>query len=369
MARKFLYFIVICVVLVIAALAAMKLFPLALSRAVFVPNSEFVAQRAVEKNAYADPAMWFARPDKKGDDPALWTPDGFAPGKDRKVAVFFVHPTSYLSSNSWNAPLNDEDSQTRAEIFIRSQASIFNGIGQIWAPRYRQATIGAFLTDRPEGKQALDAAYEDVAAAFEEFLKDIPPGMPIIMAGHSQGSLHLTYLMQNFVKGKPLAKRIVAAYVVGWPVSVANDLDAMGLPACDTPDQTGCVISWQSYAEPADTSLVTQAYDLTIGFDGRPRKGQPMLCTNPLTGTVGADAPASANLGTLVPNDDLTDGTILPAAVPARCDARGFLLIGDPPKMGGYVLPGENYHVYDYPLFWANARADAERRVAAFQAR
>ena len=140
-------------------------------------------------------------------------------------------------------------------------------------------------------------------------------------------------------------------------------------PPATRPTQTGCVISWQSYAEPADTSLVTQAYDLTIGFDGRPRKGQTMLCTNPLTGTVGADAPASANLGTLVPNDDLTDGTILPAAVPARCDARGFLLIGDPPKMGGYVLPGENYHVYDYPLFWANARADAERRVAAFQAR
>jgi hypothetical protein len=34
--------------------------------------------------------------------------------------------------------------------------------------------------------------------------------------------------------------------------------------------------------------------------------------------------------------------------------------------MGPYVLPGNNYHVYDYSLFWANIRADAERRVAAY---
>ncbi len=39
------------------------------------------------------------------------------------------------------------------------------------------------------------------------------------LAGHSQGSLHLMRLMAEKVAGKPVAKRIVAAYVVGWPVS------------------------------------------------------------------------------------------------------------------------------------------------------
>ena len=59
-------------------------------------------------------------------------------------------------------------------------------------------------------------------------------------------------------------------------------------------------------------------------------------------------------------------------AVPARCDLRGFLLIGANealPAMGPYALPGNNYHVYDYALFWANVRADAERRLAAFEGR
>ena len=50
----------------------------------------------------------------------------------------------------------------------------------------------------------------------------------------------------------------------------------------------------------------------------------------------------------------------------SRCDERGLLMIGDPPEMGSYVLPGNNYHVYDIPLFWANTKADVARRVGAF---
>ena len=44
----------------------------------------------------------------------------------------------------------------------------------------------------------------------------------------------------------------------------------------------------------------------------------------------------------------------------------GGLLIGEGPNLGPYVLPGNNYHVYDYSLFWANIRADANRRLKAF---
>jgi hypothetical protein len=95
-----------------------------------------------------------------------------------------------------------------------------------------------------------------------------------------------------------------------------------------------------------------------------------MLCVNPLTGRAGGAAPASANLGTLVPNTTLTDGTLTKGAVPARCDVRGFLLIGeDAPNLGAYVLPGNNYHVYDYALFWSNIRADAEARLRTFLSR
>jgi hypothetical protein len=35
--------------------------------------------------------------------------------------------------------------------------------------------------------------------------------------------------------------------------------------------------------------------------------------------------------------------------------------------MGSYVLPGNNYHVYDLPLFWANTQADVIRRASAWK--
>jgi hypothetical protein len=95
-----------------------------------------------------------------------------------------------------------------------------------------------------------------------------------------------------------------------------------------------------------------------------------MLCTNPLTGAAGGEAPATANLGALVPDVALVGATIAPGLVPARCTADGLLLIGvGPEAFERFTLPGNNYHVYDYALFWANVRADVARRVAAFAAR
>jgi hypothetical protein len=51
----------------------------------------------------------------------------------------------------------------------------------------------------------------------------------------------------------------------------------------------------------------------------------------------------------------------------ARCTPQGFLNIGPPPEgYGAYILPGNNYHVFDFGMFWANIRADAEARTQNF---
>ncbi|HEX8214338.1 MAG TPA: DUF3089 domain-containing protein, partial [Allosphingosinicella sp.] len=157
------------------------------------------------------------------------------------------------------------------------------------------------------------------------------------------------------------------AYVIGWPVSLTADLPKLGLPACSTAQQSGCILSWQSFAEPADPKMVTEVYDASTGLTGASRKGTEMLCVNPLTGASGGTAPAQANLGTLIPNATLTDAALTAPGVPARCGERGFLLIGgEEPNLGPYTLPGNNYHVYDYALFWAAIRADAARRLKSF---
>lgn len=367
LARRFLWVVAGLVVLVMAGALAYRLLETRLMKLALVPSARFEAPAGPGALDYESKGSWIARPDIPGN-PALWTPPGVPAGPRPRAEIFFIHPTSYLERAHWNAPVADAESQQRARLFVRSQASAFNGVGEVWAPKYRQATFGAFLTSREDARKALDFAYRDVLAAFDWFLAHAPKERPIILAGHSQGSLHLTRLLADRIAGRPVAKRVVAAYVVGWPVSVTADLPTLGLPGCEQADQAGCILSWQSFAEPADPKMVTDVYDSSPGLGGAPRRGSPMLCVNPLTGTRGAAAPASANGGTLVPNAALTEGTLQAPGVPARCDVRGFLLIGaNPPALGPYVLHGNNYHVFDYALFWANVRADAARRLAAWQ--
>ena len=368
LARKFLYLVALVIVLVIAGAFAYRFFGPQIMRMALVPSAAFEPGPAPQPAAYASSAMWIARPDIPGN-PALWAPSGYAPAVKPPAAVFYIHPTSYLERAHWNATLDNREANDRAALFLRGQASAFNEVGAIWAPRYRQATFGAFLTNQSEGAKALDLAYRDVLAAFDEFLTEAGPDRPIILAGHSQGALHLTRLLRDRVAGKPLAKRIVAAYVIGWPVSRTADLPSLGLPECARAAQAGCILSWQSFAEPADPSMILDVFNTTNGPTGIARRDTEIVCTNPITGTPNASASSKANLGTLIPSADLKSAAIVVGTVSATCTRRGYLSIGEPLNLGGYVLPGNNYHVFDYSLFWANIRADAARRLKVLASR
>ncbi len=368
MARKFLYVVAGAVLLVMAGLIGLRYWARQLSELAFVPSAAFSTPAALVPHAYAGPDLWLARPGKAAGDPARWLPSGVAPGETVAAAVFYVHPTSFYDRTTWNATPGDALTDARTDGFARVQASAFNAAAQLWAPRYRQATFGAVLTAAPAGRQALDVAYRDVLAAFDEFVANSDPTLPIVIVGHSQGALHVIHLLKDRVAGTALGRRIAAVYVLGWPVSIAHDLPAMGLPACTAPAQSGCVLSWMSYAEPAETGDTLSVYDRQPGLDGRNRRNSPILCTNPLTGGTGDSAPASANLGTLLPEISLNGGGLIPGMVPARCSPQGFLLIGPGPQLGPDVMPGNNYHVYDIALFWANLRRDFARRVSHWHA-
>lgn len=369
LARRFLWIIAILIMIVIAAAFAYSLFGERLITAAMVPSAEFKAPPAKDAPDYSQLAAWAAHP-AKPRDAAHWTPAGYTAPPRPGVSVFYVLPTSIFDRTRWNAAMDDAKVGQTMDLFLQSQASVFNGVAEIWAPRYRQATFGAFLTDKPEAKQALDLAYRDVLAAFDAFIAAQPAGRPIILAGHSQGSLLLMRLLKDRVAGTGIAARIVAVYIPGWPISVTADLPALGLPACSTPDQNGCILSWQSYARPADYGAIRARFDAGTGLTGARRLGTGILCVNPMTGMASDEkVPAKANLGSLVPNADFSGGSLVPHGIGAQCLPAGILDIGEPPNgFGSYVLPGNNYHVYDYPLFWANLRADVERRVDGYAA-
>jgi hypothetical protein len=330
------------------------------------PRGHFEAAGAGGGPDYSNPSSWVARPGL-ANDPSLWLPDGMTPAPGGRAATFYIHPTTYLDRDRWNAPLDaGGDTAFRTRLFVQSQASAFTAAGQVWAPRYRQAAFGAFLLQSDDAQKALDLAYSDVSAAFDQFVR-AAGDRPIILAGHSQGALQLERLLKEKVAGKPIARRIVAAYVVGWPISTTADLPALGLPPCRKDDETGCILSWLTFGDPANPDLVLHSYEHSSGFSGIERRREDLLCVNPISGTQNGVAAEDANAGTLVPSADLLSAKLEPGRVGARCD-KGLLIVdGELPPLGSYVLPGNNYHVYDYALFWGAIRRDAERRLAAWR--
>ena len=121
-----------------------------------------------------------------------------------------------------------------------------------------------------------------------------------------------------------------------------------------------------SFGEPANASMTLDNWIGTKGATGLVRAQADMVCVNPLTGSQNGSATPYTNLGTLVPTADFVTAALLPGAVGARCD-RGLLMInGAIPPLGPYVLPGNNYHVYDYALFWSAIREDADKRTRAW---
>ena len=316
---------------------------------------------------YSNDANWAALPQKSTFADA--TPEGTASiTAIPEVDVFFVHPTTYLSSDTWNAPLDHADANLRLEKrVLKIQASAFNTAGNVYAPRYRQATFGAFFDEEGNGLQALIYAYTDVQNAFDQFIKSRNNNRPFILAGHSQGSLHMLTLLKTRIEGTPLADRMVAAYVIGWPVSIEADLGALdGIEACDAASDTGCVVSYQTFGSAGDPSGLKGYFATTNGLGGMPRKDTSMLCVNPLTWTTGGSASKAANLGAAetVAND-------APLGVPAEnfigatCREDGFLYLDAEPgdAWQEYKMFGENYHVYDYHMFYMNIRSNAALRA------
>lgn len=316
------------------------------------PKQPFAAYPPPPVPDYARMENWAAHPDKK--DPADQTP---CPNvKDEQanagVDVFFLYPTTYTGSQChqrhWNAAVEDNRTNKKTDNgAILFQASIFNGAGRVFAPRYRQAHLRTFFSkDKDSAQKALDLAYEDTKAAFEYYLKNWNQGRPFIIASHSQGARHSLFLLRDLVEGTPLQQQLVAAYLVGWPVK--EDFFKQ-LKPCQTPQETGCYCTWRTWNR--DFALKKQF------------KRDGVVCTNPLTWTTaeGQYAPKSANLGGVV----RPFCSIRPQIVDAEVH-EGILLASKPRFPGSFFFRLKNYHIGDLNLYYMNVRENARVRAGAF---
>src|SRR6185295_14274231 len=156
---------------------------------------------------YSNLYYWAAHPEK-------WDYSDSIPSfliheiRDTSVDVFFLHPTTYTTNfqnSNMNGDVNDSNLNRQTDIrTILYQASVFNGSCRVFAPRYRQAHLKAyFQMNSDQSKKAFDLAYEDLKSAFKYYLDHWNQGRPIIIAAHSQGSMHAVRLLQEFFDGKP----------------------------------------------------------------------------------------------------------------------------------------------------------------------
>lgn len=299
---------------------------------------------------YTSLKYWAAHPDKV--DFADQTPDETVQDRqaEAEADVFFLHPTTYDSKKSWNAYLDDEKLNNSTDKYpIRHQASIFNGAGRVYAPRYRQGTYGAFFIDDPmEQYRVFNLAYSDVKEAFEYYLAHENQGRPIIIAGHSQGSAHAIRLLREYFDGKPLQNQLVAAYIAGWPVK--QDTFTTIQP-CSRPGETGCFASWGSYR-----------WEMMPEED-RKNWYKDAVVVNPITWT--ADSSYAG--------PELHKGMVYRDFKKIRqgvCDAQsadcGVLWVHKPDIPFTPILNVRNYHVADYNLFWLDVRENAKLRVEKF---
>ena len=302
---------------------------------------------------YSNLHDWSASPFKEDTSDSI--PDFLrSDTRDARVDVFFIHPTSFFGEAetvAWNADLRDtvvnNETDSRSILF---QATVFNGSCRVFAPRYRQANMKSFYVfGTPSAKKAFDLAYSDIRMAFLYFLKHYNNNRPIIIASHSQGSLHAIRLLQEFFDGKPLQKRLVCAYVVGYQIK----MDAFKkLPIGDHADQTGCFVGWRSYSKGEIPR-------------GAAAENGNSVCVNPLTWTT-SEEPVSPELHLgimmgfrkLIPHSVSTE--IEPTAKILWVDTEGIL---DEKK-----ARIKNLHVYDYNLFWMNIRQNVKLRIDAFLA-
>lgn len=358
-------------VVLICAIAALTLYlnPKLSQRLFLKPSAAFDIAAVPPAPDYRDLTAWVAHPDVE-DMADLVPPDTDLKDaqSNAEVDVFFVHPTTYYSSDQWNAAF-DEAGDTREMLesgVIRFQAALFNGAARVYAPRYRQATLYSFMGEEPDTYTALTFAYADVERAFDHFIKEMNAGRPFILASHSQGSLHAMKLLQDKIAGTNLANRMVAAYMVGY--SIPKDLGTENIRPCQSSHQTGCYLNWNSVTADASTTGWKEATKIWIDGKLQHIAGRGIACVNPLTGSLGGTAEAVANLGGQpFAEADEALPPLRPRLTGAACQD-GMLVVDPPADEDGltFGLFGGDYHIYDYNLFHMNIRQDVARRISAF---
>jgi hypothetical protein len=343
---------------------------LAVGLAVGAPGEPFIAGETVAPPDYTNDAYWAALPG--ADDLSDLVPKGINNPEltgTLPVDVFFIHPTGLMNGLSWVSNLQTTSKTEENTLWMLvNQASAYNGCCQVYAPRYREANIFTYsAANGTEFKKIMRFAYNDVLAAFENFLIHRNRDRPFIIASHSQGSHHGIVLLRERIDGTSLVDRMVAAYLIGGNLSRSEFSGLKDILLCDSPTQLHCVIHYDTMSEHAKV---------------QPERADN-VCVNPLSWRLdGESMSKSHHKGAVIPvghfqldffSDKFTGVKFppldapLPNHVTARC-GDGVLYVTDQQDtlFDGLTPAQHNYHLLDYPLFYMDIRTNAILRTQSY---
>ncbi len=269
---------------------------------------------------------------------------------EKDYDVFFVHPTTYLGiSNGLNASIDNKDANKLAESLSTRMTGAFSDTCNVYAPRYKQASITILALPHNLRTRFLDNAGSDVEAAFKYYLEHINNGRPYIIAGHSQGS----NIIKNLLTTNPdlIDKdKLIAVYAVGYTIT-QEDIDKIGVPLGTTATQVPSILTWN-----------------TIGKNGdSPTINENALCVNPLDWTDGKEEQSKEkNIVAEIMLNDFTTIESIEHFTSAKIDDKGGLVIPNPDKsiLDQLVMPmgDEVYHAHDYDFFYGNIKENVKER-------
>lgn len=352
------------------------------------PKNAFDAKAVPKALDYDEAGAWAALPDR--DDNANRTPSGIKSAqKSAPADAFYLHPTTWFSRERWNDNTKEKPSRELVDqMLMTAQASIFNGCCRVYAPRFRQMTIGAFYGEKKDMAKSANVAFGDVERAFNAFLKKTGD-RPFVIASHSQGSMHAMRLLQRIDADPALRKRFVVAYIPGFAHPMSHFKNVYkALKPCSKPDQTQCVASWDTYVVGAKV----EGHEPLVYWKGGKLVKLPMSaprqCTNPVSwSNDGKKTKPAQHKGAVEPNNKgkapdfkgllFSSAPIglkvvglkkpRPKLLTAQC-VKGVLRVPD--LDGKYPVTetqSGNYHMMDYELFWLDIRQNVQQRVNAWQ--
>ena len=305
---------------------------------------DFDKSPEIVKPNYSDKDSWAVLPENIPDEISTFNID-----KNKKEAdVFFIYPTLIDSRNQreWNSDIWDED--IRNDVInrpVKYQASAWLDAGNLYVPYYRQAHIRVFNDKfRVDGDKALNLAYNDIEEAFSYYLENFNNDKAFIIASHSQGTVHAKRLISEFIDGKELQKKLIAAYLVG--IKVFED-EFKNIKPMNSPDETGGFVTWN-----------------TFKFNKYPRKDnyenwfKGGVTTNPITWDDSKETKKDLHKGLLY-----RDLKIFSQNIDIKL-IDGIVWSSIPNVPGKILLQTvRSYHFADINLFWVDIRENAKLRV------